>query len=186
MALWTGPLNKATYIFIDFIATSKFFTLFSFLFGLGFVLFFQWALQRSQRPNLLFLRRIAILLMFGILHAFGIWYGDILLIYAIIAPLLLLFYHRQARTILRWAFGRLALSNYLLQSLMCTTLFYSYGLGLFGQVDPFYWLIIAALLFTLQIILSHFWVKRFRFGPAEWLWRSLTYGKRQPILKSDS
>lgn len=77
--------------------------------------------------------------------------------------------------------GRTALSNYLLQSLVWSTVFYGYGLGLFGEVSRA-WLPAAALGFwLLQIPLSHWWLRHFRFGPAEWLWRSLTYGRRQPM-----
>ncbi len=75
----------------------------------------------------------------------------------------------------------MALSNYLLQTLVCTTIFYSYGLGLFGQVLPSAGLALAVVIFALQIPLSVWWLQQFRFGPAEWLWRSLTYGKLQPM-----
>ncbi|MFQ5777077.1 MAG: DUF418 domain-containing protein [Terriglobia bacterium] len=77
--------------------------------------------------------------------------------------------------------GRLALSNYLLQSVVCTTIFYSYGLGLYGQVGPAQGLVLSVLIYAFQILLSVWWVRRFRFGPAEWLWRTLTYGKLQPM-----
>lgn len=79
------------------------------------------------------------------------------------------------------AVGRMALSNYLLQSLVCTTIFYSYGLGLFGQVGPAAGILLAIVIYLAQIPLSVWWLRRFRFGPAEWLWRSLTYLRRQPI-----
>ena len=77
--------------------------------------------------------------------------------------------------------GRTALSNYLLQSVICTTIFYSYGLGLYGKVGPALGMALTVLIFTLQIMLSGWWLKHFRFGPAEWLWRTLTYGKLQPM-----
>ena len=79
------------------------------------------------------------------------------------------------------AVGRMALSNYLLQSVICTTIFYSYGLGLYGKVGPALGLALTVLIFALQIPLSMWWIRRFRFGPAEWLWRTLTYGKIQPM-----
>ncbi len=79
------------------------------------------------------------------------------------------------------AVGRMALSNYLLQSVVCTTIFYSYGLGLYGKVSPALGMALTVLIFTLQIMLSVWWLKHFRFGPAEWLWRTLTYGKLQPM-----
>lgn len=79
------------------------------------------------------------------------------------------------------AVGRTALSNYLLQSLICTTLFYSYGLALFGKVSPSLGLLLTVTIFLAQIPLSVWWLRRFQFGPVEWLWRSLTYGQRQAM-----
>lgn len=77
--------------------------------------------------------------------------------------------------------GRMALTNYLLQSLVCTLIFNSYGLGLYGLVGPAAGLGLTVAIFALQIPLSMWWLRHFRFGPAEWLWRSLTYGKAQPL-----
>ncbi len=77
--------------------------------------------------------------------------------------------------------GRMALSNYLLQSLLGTLVFYGYGLGFVGKLDSTEQLFYIALVFGGQIMLSRWWLARFRFGPAEWLWRSLTYFKRQPM-----
>ena len=75
----------------------------------------------------------------------------------------------------------MALSNYLLQSLIATTLFYGYGFGLFGQVGPALGLLITIAIFTAQIPLSVWLMGRFRFGPVEWLWRTLTYLRWQPF-----
>ena len=77
--------------------------------------------------------------------------------------------------------GRMAFTNYLTQTIICTTIFYSYGFGLYGKVNYWQGVIIAIMLYTIQLIWSHYWLKRFRFGPFEWLWRTLTYGKRQPM-----
>jgi len=82
------------------------------------------------------------------------------------------------------AVGRTALSNYLLQSLICTTIFYSYGLALFGKVGPSLGLLLTMTIFLIQIPLSVWWLRRFQFGPVEWLWRSLTYWQRQPMRVS--
>ena len=79
------------------------------------------------------------------------------------------------------AVGRMALSNYLLQSIVCTLIFYGYGLGLYGKLGPAITLLLSIVIYRLQMGLSNWWLGRYRFGPAEWLWRSLTYGKRQPI-----
>lgn len=80
--------------------------------------------------------------------------------------------------------GRLALTNYLLQTVICTLIFYNYGLGLYGKVGPALGLVLTVAIFLVQIPLSAWWLKRFRFGPMEWLWRSLTYAKLQPMRVS--
>jgi uncharacterized protein len=74
--------------------------------------------------------------------------------------------------------GRMALTNYLLQSFICTSIFYSRGMGWFGQVGPAQAVGVALLVYAFQIPISHLWLKRFPFGPMEWLWRSFTYGRR--------
>ncbi len=79
--------------------------------------------------------------------------------------------------------GQMALTNYLSQTVICTTLFYGYGFGLYNEINPFPRLLLIFGIFGAQIVLSHWWLRRFRFGPMEWLWRSLTYGKAQPMLR---
>ncbi|MCS6949394.1 MAG: DUF418 domain-containing protein [bacterium] len=79
------------------------------------------------------------------------------------------------------AVGRMALTNYLLQSVVCTLLFYHYGLGLYGKVGVAAGLALSCVLFAAQAVFSVWWLRRYRFGPAEWLWRTLTYGQRQPM-----
>jgi uncharacterized protein len=81
------------------------------------------------------------------------------------------------------AVGRLALSNYLVQSLVMTSLFYGYGLGLYAEVPRILQQGFVAALIGLQLLISPWWLAHFRFGPAEWLWRSLTYGQRQPMRR---
>lgn len=80
------------------------------------------------------------------------------------------------------AVGRTALSNYLAQSLICTLLFYPYGLGLFGRVGPAWGIVLTLALFAAQIVLSNLWLQRYRYGLAEWVWRALTYQAR-PALR---
>lgn len=81
------------------------------------------------------------------------------------------------------AAGRMALSNYLLQSVVMTSIFYGYGLGLYGHVPRVGQMAMAGALIVLQLSLSPWWLSRFRFGPAEWAWRSLTYGRLQPLRR---
>jgi uncharacterized protein len=357
--LVTGFWDAASTSFVHFLIQGKFYTIFSFLFGLGFALFYERAAARSAKPMRLFYRRLLILLLIGLTHAFFIWFGDILVTYALLGFLLPLFFHRKPKTIIKWAvglflsfalflafavgalalaklaaegvlnesvqtlftgfaqriessyhaygqgtfseimaqrssdtlftysqlftsifvvfplfllglyagkrkifqnietnltfikkiwiwglviglsmsivkfflksqmggdlysfaaitypgfgflgdtglclfimtsvvllyrntvwiqrfkpfasMGRMALSNYLFQSIVCTTIFYSYGLGLYGKVGSAWGLVLAVALFTSQIIISRYWLKRYHYGPMEWVWRCLTYGKR--------
>ena len=78
--------------------------------------------------------------------------------------------------------GRMALSNYLAQSLLCTLLFYGYGLGWFEQMGRCWQLLFALALFAVQVAWSHAWLRHFRFGPMEWLWRAITY-RQLPALR---
>ena len=81
------------------------------------------------------------------------------------------------------AVGRTALSNYLLQTVICTTIFYGHGLGLYGSVDRVGQLAIVLGVWAVQLTASPLWLRRYRFGPAEWVWRSLTYGERPPFRR---
>jgi uncharacterized protein len=367
---WASPLDRAADLFISFFAEGKFFTLFSLLFGLGLAIQLQRAEAKSINIVPLYIRRLLVLLVIGLAHAFLFWFGDILTYYALLGFLLLLFRSTAPRRLLRWgmvflliplvlnagltglmelgrttpegaaqieaafaetraqyqaayeqaltvysggsfaamipqriadwvfatigvtlggmlfvvmtmflvglyigkrrllhdvqanlslwrkvfvwgavlgiignllyvmlaragdplepslmsllgmvgyligapalslcyasglvllaqserwharlaplaAVGRTALSNYLLQTLIATTIFYGYGLGLYGQIGPALGILLTLLIFAVQIPLSNLWVKRFRFGPAEWLWRTLTYGKLQPLRLED-
>lgn len=71
--------------------------------------------------------------------------------------------------------GRMALSNYLLQSVLGVSLFYGFGLGYFGKVGPFWGLIITITIFIGQIFLSKLWLSYYSYGPMEWIWRCYTY-----------
>lgn len=344
------------YELISVAAQGKFYSLFSFLFGFGFIIFLQRAELKSNRPAIVFVRRMVILWIIGMLHAVLLWWGDILMTYAIGGLLLLLFYRSEPRRMLIWAVilltvytlvlssafmlashterlnpgsysegmsavaeeyerkadssyiaygkgsfkdilkqrltdlkvmlenmpfalllvfpmfllgaaaarlnwfqramhdvdwlrriwwislvagagltwlkhwgksgqsllepsahdiwhvigsvygdpalcifymssilwlcrkpawlklsrhvalaGRMSLTHYLMQSIICTTLFYSYGLGLYGQLGPGLLLILAFVIYSVQLILSVLWFKRFNYGPMEWLWRKGTY-----------
>ncbi|MFC3478758.1 DUF418 domain-containing protein [Halobacterium litoreum] len=83
------------------------------------------------------------------------------------------------------AIGRTAFSNYILQSVLATTIFYGHGLGLFGRVSRVEALGVVAAIWAFQIAVSVAWLRRYRYGPLEWLWRTLTYGERQPIRRTD-
>lgn len=79
--------------------------------------------------------------------------------------------------------GQMALTNYLMQSIICAFLFMSYGLAMEALVGPAKLSLIALAIYISQLIYSPIWLRYFHFGPAEWLWRSLTYRKWQPFRK---
>jgi len=352
--VWTNFWDVATSSFIGFFVQGKFYTIFAFLFGLGFAIFYERAKEKTGKPIRLFYKRLLILLLIGLIHAFFIWSGDVLVYYAVLGFLLPLFFNRKPKTILKWAVGiigfvvilgalgtlggkvdgshmeewhvfmadvkgrfanslqayasgtfaeiqsqrvsdtlfayqfalasailiifplfllglyvgkkgffqnfeenrstikkaqvwglvigltlstvkfilrdvtmtdpysfsaiihlvssifgdlgiafffmstimllfqnkkwlprlkplaftgRMALSNYLFQSIVCTFIFYNFGLGFYGQASPAIGLALAIVIFTGQVYLSKFWLQRYQYGPMEWLWKSLTYGK---------
>jgi len=338
-AYWPGPLNEAVEGFIRIFWQGAFYSIFSFLFGLGFALQLERASARGGSALPRYARRLAILLGIGLLHAILVWYGDILVAYAVGGFVLMLFavqrtpvvalaaafffalstlvylgrldlslagpapwltpgtFERvfgegsyldavrlQGRMALRefgtltsflptvlWLFllgmmagrwelftrprrwpwlavlavalpaalvfkglyalwllegryhpfargfsfalggpalafvymallslllhnplwqerlslfgfaGRMALTNYLAQSVICTLLFNGYGLGLYTDLGPAVTFPLTLLIFAAQAFFSRFWLSRYRFGPAEWVWRSLTYGRPQPL-----
>jgi uncharacterized protein len=81
--------------------------------------------------------------------------------------------------------GQLALTNYLIQSILCGLFFYGIGFGMFGELGRTELYYIVAVIWLLQVIFSHLWVKYFLYGPFEWAWRSLTYWKKQPFRKEN-
>jgi uncharacterized protein len=81
------------------------------------------------------------------------------------------------------AVGRMAFTNYLLHTIICTTIFYGHGFGLFGRVERLGQLAIVVAIWVFQLIVSPIWLRHFRFGPFEWLWRTLTYMKLQPMRR---
>jgi uncharacterized protein len=82
------------------------------------------------------------------------------------------------------AVGQMALTNYLTQSLFYFVFLYGFGLGLLPWMGPTLTLVFAIAVFTLQIVFSRWWLARWRFGPAEWLWRWATYGRKPSMRRS--
>ena len=165
-----GVVRYMQYLLVD----GKFYTIFSLLFGVGFSL---------------------ILAVIGFCHLMFIWSGDILLLYAVsVVPMALgyvtamcLWYQRRPSGILFTfhyslftslaAPGRMALSNYISQSLVGVLLFYGLGFGLGCSFGLVYVELTALAVFVLQIVVCKWWLRYFRFGPLEWVWRMLTYGR---------
>lgn len=73
--------------------------------------------------------------------------------------------------------GRMALTNYIVQTVICVSFFRIFNLE--GKVNAFWLLLMTVVIYLLQLLYSHWWLNHFKYGPMEWLWRSLTYGKRQ-------
>jgi len=79
--------------------------------------------------------------------------------------------------------GRMALTNYIMQTVLAILIYYGVGLNLGGYIGPSVFFLTGLLVYIIQIIYSHWWLSRFQYGPLEWLWRMLTYGKRLPLRK---
>ncbi len=82
------------------------------------------------------------------------------------------------------AVGQMAFTNYLSHSVITAVLFLGWGLGLAGRLDYAQQLLVVIAIWILQLVISPLWLARFRFGPAEWLWRSLTYWQWQPMRRA--
>jgi uncharacterized protein len=355
--MWTDPVSRVAQGLVDFFISGKFITLFSFMFGIGFAVQMERADARGIHASTFYVRRLVVLLLFGLAHSLFLWWGDILAPYAIMGFFLILLRRRSQRTILRWsaliyayplivssvmlvlqtagvpipsppattpqelarvigvygggsyaailtqnvaelafnafglvffyprvlgiflfglwvwregilrdlasktpllrrcqrlglvvavvlnaatvaimeivhpnplapsgwglvagltsgigmpagslfyvstlallwqspkwrarlrpfgAVGRTALSNYLLQTVLCTTLYYSWGGALYGRVGPLLGLVPTVVIYGGQLLLSGWWVERFAYGPMEWLWRRLTYGRAGLVVR---
>jgi uncharacterized protein len=104
-----------------------------------------------------------------------------------ISGLALIFLHQDWRRLLLpfAAVGRMALTDYLMQSVLCTLFFYHYTTGLYGRIGPAIGLAPTIILYGAQVVFSNWWLKRYRFGPMEWLWRGLTYGEFPSMRKEE-
>jgi len=88
--------------------------------------------------------------------------------------------------VVRWLApaGRMAFSNYILETVLCTLLFYGHGFGWFARVNRVEEAIVVVAVWIVVLVFSRLWMRRFYFGPLEWLWRSLTYQTREPFQRS--
>lgn len=120
---------------------------------------------------------------FGMLRPILFGLGKLALSAAYVATLVQLTSIPGAKYLLRALanVGRMALTNYILQSVICTFIFYSYGLQLYGRIGPMAGLGLTAAIYIGQVLLSGWWLKRARYGPLEWILRSITYGRAQPM-----
>ena len=81
------------------------------------------------------------------------------------------------------AVGRMAFTNYIMHTVICTTLFYGHGFGLFGKIERVWQFAIVVAIWLLQLVVSPIWLRYFLFGPLEWLWRCLTYMQWEPLRR---
>jgi uncharacterized protein len=110
----------------------------------------------------------------------------ILLVMAHVSAIILLYKSKFAQGLFRRleAVGQMAFTNYIMHSVICTLVFFGYGLNQYAewQYYQLYFLVLAV--WVLQLIVSPLWLRYFQFGPLEWLWRSLTYWRRQPFRRT--
>ena len=113
------------------------------------------------------------------------YFGSLLVAVAYIATMGLLMKSSLAKLLVTWLapVGRMALTNYLMQSVICTTIFYGHGFGLFAKVDRVGQIAIVTAIWVFQIALSKIWMNRFRFGPVEYVWRCASYGQLSPLSR---
>jgi uncharacterized protein len=84
------------------------------------------------------------------------------------------------------AVGQMAFTNYIMHSVICTLVFFGYGLNQYAEWQYYQVILFAMVIWVVQLIVSPLWLKYFLFGPLEWLWRSLTYWKIQPFRRTTS
>ena len=106
----------------------------------------------------------------------------ILLVMAHVSAIILLYKSRYAQPLFRRleAVGQMALTNYIMHSLICTLVFFGYGLNYFAELEFYQIYFVVLAIWTLQLIVSPVWLRFFLYGPLEWAWRSLTYAHSNP------
>lgn len=121
-------------------------------------------------------------LVFASMHTFG----GFSLGLCYVSGIILLFNKEKEQFFVQYIapVGRMALTNYIMQSTITALLFHAYGLGFYGKVEAWQGIALTVLIYLLQIAFSRCWLKHFQFGPLEWLWRSLTYLKLQKMKKN--
>jgi uncharacterized protein len=112
----------------------------------------------------------------------------ILIVMAHAAALILMYQSGFAKNLFSRlvAVGRMALTNYISHSVICTLFFFGYGLNFYGEFEFYQIYFVVLAIWAFQLIISPIWLKYFQFGPMEWLWRSLTYWEIQPMWRTAS
>ncbi|WP_420976521.1 DUF418 domain-containing protein [Bacillus vallismortis] len=111
--------------------------------------------------------------------------GAPFLMFFYVTTVIYLYHKTRVKAVLQSfsAVGRMAFTNYLMQSIVCTWIFYHYGLGLYGKVYPAAGVFMTITVCAVQMVFSHLWLRLFKMGPFEWLWRSAAYLAWQPMVK---
>ncbi|HDR6309079.1 TPA: DUF418 domain-containing protein [Bacillus cereus] len=93
------------------------------------------------------------------------------------STIILLFHYKKATHLLTYManMGKMSVSNYLAQSIITTTIFYAYGFGLFGKIGYFFGILLTIGIYTIQLFVSTYWLRKYRMGPVEYVWRLGTY-----------
>lgn len=109
----------------------------------------------------------------------------ILLVMAHVAAIILIFQSGALQGLFKRleAVGQMAFTNYIMHSVICTLFFFGYGLNFYGELEFYQIFYVVLVIWILQLIVSPIWLRYFYFGPLEWVWRSLTYWKLQPMRK---
>lgn len=115
------------------------------------------------------------------------YWGSILVSLGYLGLLLVLWQKRAMRGLFARlaAAGRMAFSCYILETLISTLVFYGHGLGLFGRVDRLQQMLFTFGVWTILLIAAPWWLGRYRYGPLEWVWRTLTYGRAEPFVRRE-
>ncbi|MFP3410605.1 DUF418 domain-containing protein [Bacillus sp. SIMBA_074] len=102
------------------------------------------------------------------------------------STIILLFHYKKASRLLTYManMGKMSVSNYLAQSIIATTIFYAYGFGLFGKIGYFFGILLTIGIYTIQLLVSTYWLRKYRMGPVEYVWRLGTYLERPRFKRS--
>lgn len=141
--------------------------------GLPIVLAGQWAVANTSV--------VTALPLMGVTEAVG----GLLMAFGYLCVMILLGHARSPIAKLLAPLGRMALTCYLLQTLLATAIFYHWGLGKFGSMDRAQMVLVVLGIYIFEIGLAHLWLSRFKMGPMEWLWRRLTYMSPVPMTREE-
>ena len=159
------------------------------LFMLGALAWRSGVMRQPQRHKRLFITVAVFGVMVGgalcVLDVMG-GVGQTLLAAGYGAAIVALVEFSSARPLLQGcaAIGRMAFTNYIAQSLIFGWIFFGYGLGQFGRLGAAPVLALGIAVYAAQMAISAWWLRRYRFGPLEWLWRTLMYGTMQPMRRT--